>query len=189
MLYTAQKTVEAIVESDNEYCIALKGNQPTLLRQAQHSAATHPPLSQFVTSLDPSHGRSVERRVRVFAAPAEATEVWAGLAAFAQVERRGKRQGKSFEHQSWCILSQPLPAQRVAELVQGHRGTIENRVHWVKDVVQGEDESLITRPKAATLMALFRAWAMTALRIAGYDSLTKAFRRVGHDIHTLLSFL
>jgi hypothetical protein len=100
MLYTAQKTVEAIVESDNEYCIALKGNQPTLLRQAQHSAATHPPLSQFVTSLDPSHGRSVERRVRVFAAPAEATEVWAGLAAFAQVERRGKRQGKSFEHQS-----------------------------------------------------------------------------------------
>ncbi len=189
MRCTVKKTVETIVESDNEYCIGLKGNQPSLLRQAQHCASTQPSLSQWEAQPDTSHGRCVERTVQVFAAPAEARQVWDGLAAFVQVERRGVRDGLTFEHHSWSILSQPLPAQRVAQLIQAHRGTIENRVNWVRDVVQGEDSSQITDSAPATLMSLLRSWAITVLRKAGYDSITRAFRLVGHDIPKLLSFL
>jgi hypothetical protein len=189
MRCTVKKTVETIVASENDYCIGLKGNQPTLLRQARHCAETQPPLSTRVALPDTSHGRYVERTVHVFAAPPEATQAWEGLAAFAQVKRRGVRDGKPFQTESWFILSRVLPEYRVAELIQDHRGASENRVHWVKDVVQGEDNSLITASGPATFMAFLRSWAITALRKAGYDSITRAFRLVGHDIPKLLSFL
>ncbi len=189
MRCTVKKTVETIIASENEYCIGLKGNQPTLLRQAKHCAETQPPVSTLKAVPDTSHGRSVERTVQVFAAPPEATQAWQGLAAFVQVERRGIRDGTPFQTESWYILSRVLPAHRVAALIQEHRGASENRVHWVKDVVQGEDHSQITASGPAILMAFLRSWAITALQKAGYDSITRAFRLVGHDIPTLLSFL
>ena len=85
---------------------------------------------------DRSHGRIVKRRVRVFAAPPELSHTWAGLAAFVSVERSGTREGKAFERQAWFIISQVIEAERLATMIQAHRGTTENKLHRVKDVVQ-----------------------------------------------------
>lgn len=185
---TVKKTVEQIVASENHYCIGLKGNQKTLLQHAQHTAHCHSPLSTFQEH-DDSHGRSVERRVRVFAALPALMQHWQGLAAFVAVERHGVRDGQAFHRHSWFILSQVIPAQQAAALIRHHRSSIENKLHWVKDVVQGEDHSLLQAAKPATLMALLRSWAISAFRNAGYDSLTKALRLFKHDLPSLLSFL
>lgn len=187
MRCTPKKTVCEIIESGNHYCIGLKANQPKLLEQAQQWAHTQAPMSESVRH-DRSHGRVVERRVRVFQAPAELAHHWSGLAAFVAVERRGIRQGQAFERQSWFIASKLVDAHQFAEMIQAHRGTTENQVHWVKDVVQGEDASLIRSPNPATLMAFFRSWAITLFRKAGHSSITKAMRRFKHDLPTLLSF-
>ena len=178
-----------IAESGNDYCIGLKGNQPKLLQQAEQCTAAQAPESVYYGILDQSHGRLVERQVRVFKAPPELSETWTNLASFVEVERFGVRDGESFQHQSWYILSQCLPAQKAVELIQDHRGTIENRVHWVKDVVQHEDASLIQVAKPATLMALLRSWAISIFRQAGHDSITKAIRFFRHDLPKLISFL
>ena len=170
MPYTAKKTVSEIVTRGNLYCIGLKANQPKLLKQAQQSAQTQVPLSQF-QSLDTSHGRVVERRIQIFAASPELSKDWAGLAGFVAVERSGIREGKPFHRQAWFILSHIVAADKVAHLIQAHRGTIENKLHWVKDVVQGEDASLIQAAKPATLFALLRSWAISLFRNAGYPSL------------------
>lgn len=184
---TAKKTVSEIVQHGNHYCIGLKGNQPKLLEQAQQCAQTQVPLSCH-QSLDTSHGRVVNRHIQVFAAPAALGDDWSGLNAFVAVERSGIRQGKAFQRQSWFILSQVVEAEKVAAWIQSHRGTAENKVHWVKDVVQGEDSSLIQSPKPATLMALLRSWAISLFRNAGHPSITKAMRRFKHDLTSLLSF-
>lgn len=189
MPYIPKKTVHDIVESGNHYCIGLKGNQPTLLKTAQQCATTTLPISEYDAVLDHSHGRVVERQVRVFKAPAVLSEAWDNLAAFAQVDRFGVRDGHDFHTQSWFILDQCLPAHQVAQLVQDHRGTIENRLHWVKDVVQHEDTSLIQAHKPAMLMALLRNWTISIFRKAGHDSLTKAIRFCCHDLPKLISFL
>lgn len=188
MPYTAKKTVEQIVASKNNYCIGLKGNQPTLLRQAQRSAQTQEPLSQYYEK-DHSKGRQVERQVELFSAPPEAMTQWSGLAVFASVRRWGSRDGKPFDTQSWFILNQNLPADRVAMLIREHRGAVENKLHWVKDVVQGEDRSGICHTRSATLMACFRSWALSAFRNAGHSSITRATRLFGHNLPNLLSFL
>lgn len=186
---TPKKTVSDIVESDNHYCIGLKGNQPKLLEQAQQCAAIQAPVSEYYATLDHSHGRLVERCVRVFKAPPNLSETWANLTAFVAVERSGVRDGHPFHTQSWFMLDQCLPAQKVAQLIQDHRGTVENRLHWVKDVVQQEDASLIQAAKPATLMALLRSWTISIFRQAGHDSITKAIRFFRHDLPSLISFL
>jgi len=131
----------------------------------------------------------VERRVRVFAVPPELAQDWAGLAAFVAVERSGIRQGQPFQRQSWFIISQVIEAQPLATMIQAHRGTTENKLHWVKDVVQAEDASLIQSPNPATVMALLRSWAISLFRKAGYSSITKAMRLFKHDLPTLISFI
>lgn len=184
---TPKKTVCEIIESGNHYCVGLKANQRKLLQQAQQCAQTQIPLSCY-QSTDTSHGRVVNRRVQVFAAPSHLVQDWAGLAAFVAVERWGIRQGQAFKRQSWFIISQVIEAQQIAWMIQAHRGTTENKLHWVKDVVQGEDASLIQSPNPATLIALFRSWAISLFRKAGHASITKAMRRFKHDLASLLSF-
>jgi hypothetical protein len=176
------------VTSENHYCIGLKGNQPKLLEQAQLAAQHQIPLSQYQYN-DTSHGRQVERHIQVFAAPAELATEWVGLAAFVSVRRWGHRDGKDFDHQAWFILSDVIPATRVASFIQEHRGASENKVHWVKDAVQGEDASLIQANQPAIVMAYLRSWAISAFRQAGHQSITKAMRLFKHDIPKLLSFL
>jgi hypothetical protein len=98
-LCTVKKTVEQIVVSENHYCIGLKANPKTLLQQAQRVAHCQSPLSDYQEQ-DPSHGRYVERSVRVFAAPSSLMTQGQSLAAFVAVERRGVRDGKAFNCQS-----------------------------------------------------------------------------------------
>jgi predicted transposase YbfD/YdcC len=86
------------------------------------------------------------------------------------------------------VCSQVIEAQQLADLIRGHRATTENKLHWVKDVVQGEDASLINSSNPATLMALLRSWAISLFRKAGHTSITKAMRRFKHDLPSLLSF-
>lgn len=185
---TVKKTVHQIIASENHYCIGLKGNQGKLLAQAQQVAQSQPPVSVYQEQ-DSSHGRQVSRRVQVFAAPVELQQHWSQLSAFVSIERQGCRDGKVFATQSWAILSAVIPAQRAAGLIRQHRGSLENRVHWVKDVVQGEDSSLIRASQPAQLMALLRSWVISLFRHAGYDSITKAMRLCKHDLSKLISLL
>lgn len=185
---TPKKTVCEIVERGNHYCIGLKANQRKLLEQAQQCAQTQVPLSSH-QCLDSSHGRVVTRRVRVFAAPPDLSQAWDALAAFVSVERSGVRQGRPFQRQSWFIIPQVIEAQQLACMIQAHRATTENKLHWVKDVVQGEDASLIRSPTPATLMTLLRSWAISLFRKARHSSITKAIRLFQHDLPTLISFI
>jgi predicted transposase YbfD/YdcC len=176
------------VASQNQACIGLKANQRNLLKQAQQVTQDALPLSQTAAT-DLTHGRTVTRRIQVFAAPPNSVQAWPGLAAFVAVERWGEREGKPFRTQSWFILTQVMHATAVADLIRHHRGSIENKLHWVKDVVQAEDQATLHAPKPATLMAALRSWAISAFRQAGHDSITKAMRLYKHDLPKLISFL
>ncbi|MGG6270637.1 ISAs1 family transposase [Leptolyngbya sp. AN03gr2] len=176
------------VESGNHYCIGLKANQKTLLQASQTLSQSETPLSRF-QALDTTHGRTVERTVAIFAAPERFQQHWCGLAAIAHVQRQGTRQGKSFHTDSWYLLSQVIPAEQAAALIRNHRASLENQVHWVRDVVQSQDASLIQSAHPAQFMALLRSWTISSFRAAGHHSITKAQRLFKHDLPKLLSFL
>ena len=75
-----------------------------------------------------------------------------------------------------------------AEGIRQHWG-IENRLHWVKDVIAGVDAAPFSNSNAATNWSIIRNIAINIARMSGYDSLTKAEGFLAHDIDNLFSLL
>lgn len=104
------------------------------------------------------------------------------------MRRWGTRHGKYYEEVSFYVLSKPIDsAQTVAKGIRGHWG-IENNLHWVKDVILGEDDMTITNQKQATIVAHLNTTALNLLRLAGLkpnkDTLAIFTNKV-HELHKL----
>ncbi|NES25846.1 MAG: transposase [Symploca sp. SIO3E6] len=79
-------------------------------------------------------------------------------------------------------------SKEFAHGIRGHWG-IENRLHWVKDVVLNEDLSTIHMGDAPANISVVRAIVLNVLRRNGYDSITTAQRFLSNDIDKLLILL
>lgn len=113
---------------------------------------------------------------------------WLGLQSLVQVERIGSRQGKLYQQTNYYISSLVTTSAQFAQGIRFHWG-IENRLHWVKDVIFGEDAAPFSNYNAATNWSFIRTIAINVARMSGYDSLTKAERFLAHDIDKLFSLL
>lgn len=71
-------------------------------------------------------------------------------------------------------VQQADPA-RLLDLNRGH-WSIENRLHWVRDVTYDEDRCRIRRGAGPRVMASLRNLAITLLRMAGAFNIAQALR-------------
>jgi hypothetical protein len=55
--------------------------------------------------------------------------------------------------------------------------SIENKVHWVRDVTFDEDRSRVRKQAGPQIMASLRNLAMSLLRMAGADNIAQGLRR------------
>jgi hypothetical protein len=65
---------------------------------------------------------------------------------------------------------------------------IENRSHWVRDVVFGEDASRARTGSLPEVLALLRAAVSSRFRLAGMDAITVARSQANAD-HRIAAFL
>ncbi|MDJ0681144.1 MAG: ISAs1 family transposase [Xenococcaceae cyanobacterium MO_167.B52] len=65
---------------------------------------------------------------------------------------------------------------------------IENRLHWVKDVVTKEDTSPELDGYASTNISILKSWVLNLLRINGIDSITEAIDLLAHNLRLIKSF-
>jgi predicted transposase YbfD/YdcC len=74
--------------------------------------------------------------------------------------------------------------QRLLGLSRG-QWSIENRLHWVRDVTFDEDRSRVRRGQGAQVMASLRNLVVSLLRMAGARSIPAALRYCarGDDSH------
>jgi predicted transposase YbfD/YdcC len=184
---TAKKTTRLIIEGGNDYVITVKGNQPRLLAQLKTKAERQKPCARFV-DIEKSRGRITCRIVQVFTDLKGIDLDWLGVHCFVQVERIGSREGKPYYQTNYYISSLLTSALDLAKGIRSHWG-IENRLHWVKDVIFGEDAALFRNYNAATNWSIIRNIAINLARMCGYDSLTKAERFLAHDIDKIFSLL
>jgi hypothetical protein len=79
---------------------------------------------------------------------------------------------------SFALSSLALESTTPAQLLDISRGhwSIENRVHWVRDVTFDEDRSQVRRGAAAHAMASLRNIAIALLRLAGAKNIAAALR-------------
>lgn len=66
-------------------------------------------------------------------------------------------------------------AKRLLKTIRGH-WTVENGLHWVRDVTFDEDRSQIRTKNGPRMMASLRNLAISLLRLAGTCTIAKATR-------------
>lgn len=85
----------------------------------------------------------------------------------------------------FCLVSSAL---NFAKGIRGHWG-IENRLHWVKDMVFDEDNSAIRKGNAPANCSVILAIVLNVLRRRGYSSITCAQRFLANDIDKILTLV
>lgn len=186
-LHTQTATVQAIRAAGHHYLITAKQNQPTLCQAIDLTVQTQSAISS-ATELDCSHGRNIERSLSVFAAPTHLLAKWTGLKSVIIVNRTGTRGQKPFAETVYYLSSQILPAVTFINLIRSH-WSIENRLHWVKDVTFGEDYPPRLGGYAPVNWAIFFSWIVTLVRRRGERTVPQALRLWANQVEEVFSFL
>jgi predicted transposase YbfD/YdcC len=162
-----------IVEKGADYIFGLKSHQPTLHKEvldafdAATCAALRRDVGSYCETVDKGHGRNEVRRVYVQREVGWLTrsDRWPKLSSLILVESERTRRGETSVERRAYISSLSVRADVLAARVRGH-WHVENRLHWVLDVVFGEDRSRISRKNGAENLGIVRKIAMNLLRNA-----------------------
>ena len=178
-LYCQRGLSRQVLEQGGDYFWALKDNQPGV-KEAVSLLFAEPPWGENFAEAtqEGRHGDRWERR-RLWASTALNGYLdWPGLAQVCCVERVVHHKGKTRRELAYAITSLPperADATRLLGLWRGHWG-IENRLHWVRDVVFGEDQSQVRTGSAPQVMAALRNLVIGMLRLGGVKNIAAALR-------------
>ncbi len=96
--------------------------------------------------------------------------------------RWGKRSEKSFKEVHYFISSRKqLSAQNYAKRIREH-WWIENKLHWVKDVILYEDNSLVKGKDLSENLSLLRMIVMNLFRINNLQSVKYAIEKFSNKL-------
>jgi len=163
---------KTIVRRGGDYLLALKANRPVLFGdvEAFFADVEAGPLDTLETT-DADHGRIEVRRHAVcrhidwlFSDRRYADEPrFPHLATIAMVETEVERNGKSERERRYYLSSATLDAKTFARAVRAH-WHIENRLHWVLDVVFHDDLARLRSGHGPENMAVVKHMAMNLVR-------------------------
>src|SRR5664279_499020 len=151
-LFCQRDLCAQVLAAGGDYLLLVKENQPTLaedLRLLFDPPATLGPVDLLdrreASTHDRGHGRLHE--VRHLIASTDLTDYldWPGLAQVFRLSRTWQEHGLAKQALLYGITSLSVetgPPERLLALKRGH-WAIENRLHRVKDVTLGEDQSTI----------------------------------------------
>ncbi|HUV66487.1 MAG TPA: ISAs1 family transposase [Sedimentisphaerales bacterium] len=160
-----------IVEAKADYCLAVKGNQPTLHQGIVDFFNDHleddfaRAKARRFHSEERGHGREEVRDYFICPVPQDLPDRsrWAGLKAIGIAVSNTQRDGKDCNEARYYILSKYLSGRRFAEAVRKHWG-IENSLHWQLDVTFREDDSRIRKGHADANFGILRRAALALLK-------------------------
>ncbi len=183
-----------ISQQGGDYLLALKGNQATLLAEAERALAQVPARQTLETWSLASHNTPLCTRVRVQTDLRWVDEEgrWPGLAALVRVETtRHPADGPAQPQAVRYYLSSRAsltPAQATAA-VRDH-WAIENKLHWHLDVTLAEDAHRLRQAHAVENLALVRKMALNLLQLDPMRvSLKKKRKRLGWNDASLEQLL
>jgi predicted transposase YbfD/YdcC len=163
---------EKIVDKGADFLLAVKDNQPNLREAIETSFVKidnqdiENTGSRHYATQEKSRGRNEERDYVIAPIPPEMSALkseWKGLRTIGRVIARVERDGKQSEEVRYFISSLAPKVKQFAEAVRGHWG-IENSLHWVLDVVFGEDASAIHIGHAPENFGFLRRFVISLLK-------------------------
>jgi len=149
----------------------VKGNQPKLFQSVQQAIVNQSPLSYFEEH-EKAHGRDTFWFVTVYnALNHEKAAEWKNLSRFIHVHRISISKGEE-AHSNRLYISDLYHSDAAFfhKGIRGHWG-IENRLHYVKDVVHREDDNQIRTANGPVNAAVLSTIAMNIHRKNENDSI------------------
>ena len=182
-LHTQRENAETIVEGEGDYVMLVKGNQPTLQEGIKFLfESDDAPEEWFDDASESSKGQGrIEHRSIRTSTVLKDTLDWPGSQQVFEIHRTRfeRTTGKLHEETVYGITSLSTTRAdptRLMELIRGH-WSIENNLHWVRDVVFDEDRSQVRKGNTPQVMTAVRNTAISALRLAGKPTNASARRR------------
>lgn len=180
---TQKQTAQIIIESGNDYIGALKGNQSGLLEAVQENFE---PI-QTHESNDVGHGR-VEKRTVSISNQLDNIPEFPGLKTLIRIiSYREVHRANIIEtsvETRFYVSSLMASAQEFDKRIRGYWG-VENKVHYVRDVTQGEDASRIRTNPLVQIWTVARNLALNIYRDYGFNNMAQAQRCAGFGLKLL----
>jgi predicted transposase YbfD/YdcC len=189
-LHCQRDHVAYLAQRGAHWILTVKRNQPNLYAQLHALPWKAVPDGDRVE--DRGHGRREIRTIKVLTL-AEGID----FPHAAQAIRVRRRRCDLDQPRRWTTetvyaitdltVHQGKPDQ-LADFVRGH-WSIENKIHWVRDVTYDEDRSQIRTGTGPQVMAALRNLAISALRLTGATNIAAATRHHGRDHNRPLALL
>lgn len=191
--HTQRTTARLIVAQRGHYLMVVKANQPDLYEAlatwfAEPGWVEDEQVEQM-TTVDRRHGRR-ERRTLERRTARQLALLWPGAQ---QALRRHcvsvvRASGQQREEVTYALTSLPASQAGVAQLEAWWRGhwTIENRVHYVRDVTWQEDAGQARAGQTSQVLAALRNGLLTLLRAVGHTNIAAALRHYGASVQRAL---
>ena len=180
-----------VLDQGADYVLALKGNQESLnedVRLFLDDPAT--PVAQAAQT-NKGHGRIEIRTASVSddVAWLEERHQWPGLAAVGKITASRQVGERTSVESRYYLLSQACSPERFNAIAREHWG-IENRLHWMLDVVFNEDQCRNRKDHCPENLALMRKLALNLARLEpSKGSMRGKLKRAGWDNDYLVIIL
>jgi hypothetical protein len=183
------------------YVMTVKENTPALFARIDALDWAGVPITHQTE--ERGHGRRERRTLRVLDAPTDLG--FPGAAQVFLIERyttrtvrkptKGARGYKKVQVRTavavlgiTSLSAREAAPEHLAGYVRGH-WSIENKIHWVRDVTFREDASQVRTRSRFRVMATLRNLAIGLIRQAGYTRIAATIRKIRNDPHLLLTIL
>jgi alkylhydroperoxidase family enzyme len=183
------------------YVMTVKENTPTLFARIDALDWAGVPITHQTE--ERGHGRRERRTLRVLDAPTDLG--FPGAAQVFLIERyttrtvrkptKGSRGYRKVQIRTavavlgiTSLSAREAAPQHLAGYVRGH-WSIENKIHWVRDVTLREDASQVRTASRFRVMATLRNVVIGLIRQAGHTKIAATIRKVRNDPHLLLTLL
>ena len=177
-MHTQTATAKLICATlKSHYLMIVKSNQPKLLARIQALPWAQVPLTHNEES-QPAHGRVETRTLKVlttvrgigFPHARQVIQITRDRVAVATGQR-----SREIVYAVCSVAFEHAHPRTIAAWLRDH-WSIENAVHWVRDVTFDEDRSTVRTGTAPQVMASIRNTALNLHRLAGADNIAEACR-------------
>jgi len=202
-LLTQRAIAQQIVNGSGHYLMVVKGNQPELCLSIAELFACPPWLAsetqanyRHYSKVEEGHGRVEKRALESSPALRECLSEYLHWPGGEQVLRRTCRRvsmktGEVSEKVTYGVTSlgwEAADAREIERLWRGH-WTIENRVHYVRDVTMGEDANQMRSGNAPQVLAALRNSIINLIRRKGWTNIADGLRHYGAYVHRALALV
>jgi predicted transposase YbfD/YdcC len=185
-LHTQDAHARYLHERGGHYVFIVKGNRPRLRQQL--AGLPWREISIGHRSDECGHGRREQRTLQMTAVINRVTGgiLFPHAQLAVRVLRRRRRRATAAERrwQTEIVYAvtdlrwDQIRADDLAEIIRRH-WAIENRLHWIRDVVFAEDHSQVRTGNGPAVMASLRNFAVSRHRLAGATNIAAACRDTG----------